>query len=182
MGAAFLLLETKSVVQFALLFGTTWVVNSLVFAGILLSVLLAIEIASRWQPKRPGVLYVALLGSLLVAWVVRPDQLLGLPPVPRFVVATAVTFAPVLLGNLIFADRFRAVATSTTAFGVNLLGAILGGALEYSSVVFGYRWLVPIVAALYSVAFLVTPRHEGSRREPGRPDPTHDPAAVIADA
>ena len=36
MGAAFLLLETKSVVQFALLFGTTWFVNSLVFVGILL--------------------------------------------------------------------------------------------------------------------------------------------------
>ena len=35
MGAAFLLLETKSIVQFALLFGTTWLVNSLVFAGIL---------------------------------------------------------------------------------------------------------------------------------------------------
>ena len=35
MGAAFLLLETKSVVQFALLFGTTWFVNALVFIGIL---------------------------------------------------------------------------------------------------------------------------------------------------
>ena len=35
MGAAFLLLETKSVVQFALLFGTTWFVNALVFAGVL---------------------------------------------------------------------------------------------------------------------------------------------------
>ena len=39
MGAAFLLLETKSVVQFALLFGTMGVVNSLVFAWILVSVL-----------------------------------------------------------------------------------------------------------------------------------------------
>ena len=38
MGAAFLLLETKNVVQFALLFGTTWFVNALVFAGLLVSV------------------------------------------------------------------------------------------------------------------------------------------------
>ena len=36
MGAAFLLLETKSVVQFALLYGTTWFVNALVFAGVLM--------------------------------------------------------------------------------------------------------------------------------------------------
>ena len=35
MGAAFLLLETTSIVHFALLFGTTWFVNALVFAGIL---------------------------------------------------------------------------------------------------------------------------------------------------
>ena len=47
MGAAFLLLETKSVVQFALLFGTTWFVNALVFAGVLLSVLAAVEVARR---------------------------------------------------------------------------------------------------------------------------------------
>jgi predicted phage tail protein len=180
MGAAFLLLETKSVVQFALLFGTTWVVNSLVFAGILLSVLLAIEIAARWKPKRPGMLYVALLASLLVAWLVRPDQLLGLPPVPRFIAATAVTFTPVLLGNLIFAERFRAVAASTTAFGVNLLGAILGGAIEYSSVVLGFRGLILIVGTLYTVAFLLSPRRERSRREPGSQIPAYgrDPAGI----
>src|SRR5262249_32311434 len=47
MGAAFLLLETKNIVQFALLFGTTWFVNSLVFAGVLLAVYLAAETA-RW--------------------------------------------------------------------------------------------------------------------------------------
>ena len=54
MGAAFLLLETKSVVQFALLFGTTWFVNALVFGGVLLSVLAAIEVARRWRPARPA--------------------------------------------------------------------------------------------------------------------------------
>ena len=35
MGVAFLLLETKNVVQFALLFGTTWFVNAFVFGGVL---------------------------------------------------------------------------------------------------------------------------------------------------
>ena len=129
MGAAFLLLETKSVVQFALLFGTTWLVNALVFAGILLSVLLAIEIAERVRRLRPRLLYTALLASLGVAWAVGPEQLLGLSPVTRFVAATTITFAPIFFGNLIFAERFRSVSSSTTAFGINLLGAILGGVL-----------------------------------------------------
>ena len=42
MGAAFLLLETKNVASFALLFGTTWLVNALVFAGVLVTVLAAV--------------------------------------------------------------------------------------------------------------------------------------------
>ena len=57
MGAAFLLLETKNVVQFALLFGTTWFVNSLVFAGVLLSVYLAIEVARHVRLPEPRRLY-----------------------------------------------------------------------------------------------------------------------------
>ena len=36
MGMAFLLLETKSVIQFSLLFGTTWLNSSLVFLAVLL--------------------------------------------------------------------------------------------------------------------------------------------------
>ena len=57
MGAAFLLLETKNVVQFALLFGTTWFVNALVFGGILLTVLAAVEVAKRVRFRRPSWLF-----------------------------------------------------------------------------------------------------------------------------
>ena len=53
MGAAFLLLETKNIIQFALLFGSTWFVNSLVFAAVLLTVWLAIETASRIKLPPP---------------------------------------------------------------------------------------------------------------------------------
>jgi SAM-dependent methyltransferase len=162
MGAAFLLLETKSIVQFALLFGTTWLVNSLVFAGILVSVLLAIEIAARFPRLDRRMLYGLLLASLGVAWFVRTEQLLGLSPITRFLVATAVTFAPIFFANLIFADRFRAVGSSTTAFGLNLLGAILGGVIEYSSVVVGYRALTLVAAVIYSIAYALTPRRAPS--------------------
>ena len=64
MGAAFLLLETKNVVQFALLFGTTWFVNALVFFGILLAVLLAVEAARRLTLPPAKLLYLLLTVSL----------------------------------------------------------------------------------------------------------------------
>jgi SAM-dependent methyltransferase len=153
MGAAFLLLETKNVVQFALLFGTTWFVNSLVFVGILLAVYLAIEVARRIELGPPWRLYAALLAALAVAWLVPPDLLLGLTVVPRFIVAIVVAFAPVFLANLLFASRFRDVAASNLAFATNLLGAMLGGVLEYASLVTGYRALLILIALLYAGAF-----------------------------
>jgi hypothetical protein len=154
MGGAFLLLETKNVVQFALLFGTTWFVNSLVFAGVLLSVLGAIEVVSRVRLPRPAVLYAALAAALAVAWAVPQDSLLNLSAAPRFMAATALAFAPIFLANLIFSQRFRETASSTTAFGANLLGAMLGGALEYLALLTGYRFLLIVIAVLYALALV----------------------------
>src|SRR3989440_1872973 len=149
MGAAFLLLETKNVVQFALLFGTTWFVNSLVFVGILLAVYLAIEVARRIELGPPWRLYAGLLAALAVAWLVPPDLLLGLTVVPRFIVAIVLAFAPVFFANLLFASLFRDAAASNLAFATNLLGAMLGGVLEYASLVTGYRALLIVIALLY---------------------------------
>jgi hypothetical protein len=153
MGAAFLLLETKNVVQFALLFGTTWFVNSLVFLGILIAVYLAIETARRFELGPSWRLYGALILGLAVAWVVQPDLLLRLSVVPRFVVAVVVAFVPIFLANLIFAKRFRDIAASNLAFGANLLGAMVGGILEYISLITGYRLLLIVVGLLYAAAF-----------------------------
>ncbi len=153
MGAAFLLLESKNLIQFALLFGTTWFVNSLVFAGVLLSVYAAVETARHIKLPRPMLLYFALLVSLGVSFVVPQESLLDLPVVLRFVAATALAFAPIFIANLVFAQRFKDVGSSTTAFGANLLGAIVGGVLVYLSLITGFRFLLVVVAVLYGLAF-----------------------------
>jgi len=166
MGAAFLLLETKNIVQFALLFGTTWLVNSLVFAGVLIAVYLAVETASHVRLPRPAVLYAALIASLVLTWLVPPESLLGLPIVARFLAGSALAFAPIYLANLIFAQRFSDVASSGPAFAANLLGAMVGGALEYVALITGYRFLLILIGVLYGLAFvtsrLLTRRQAGS--------------------
>jgi SAM-dependent methyltransferase len=170
MGAAFLLLETKAVVQFALLFGTTWFVNALVFAGVLVIVLLAIEVERRIRIGRPGLLFVLLVLGLGAAWAVPTDTLLGFAVAPRFLIATALAFFPIFVANLIFAERFRDTANPTAAFGANLLGAMLGGTLEYLSLLFGFRALLFIVAALYGLAYLTRPR-KGAAESDGVTEP-----------
>jgi SAM-dependent methyltransferase len=161
MGAAFLLLETKSVVQFALLFGTTWFVNALVFTGVLVAVLAAIEVARRVRLPNPAYLYAALLAALAVGWLVPVDVLLTLDVGPRFALAVIVWFTPIFIANLVFAERFRSVEASNVAFGANLLGAMLGGVLEYVSLVTGYQALLLLVAALYAAAFIARSVHLG---------------------
>ena len=166
MGAAFLLLETKNIVQFALLFGTTWLVNSLVFAGVLVAVYLAVETASHLRLPRPAVLYAALIASLALTWVVPQESLVGLPIVARFFAGSALAFAPIYLANLIFAQRFSDVATTGEAFAANLLGAMVGGVLEYVALITGYRFLLIVIGVLYGLAF-VTSRFL-TRRKSGR--------------
>jgi hypothetical protein len=161
MGAAFLLLETKSIVQFALLFGTTWFVNSLVFAGVLVAVYLAVETARWVRLPPPAVLYGALIVALGLAWIVPQESLLGLPAVPRFLAASALAFAPVYLANLVFAQRFSGVEAAGTAFAANLLGAMVGGTLEYVSLITGYQFLLIVAAVLYGLAF-ITGRRRGA--------------------
>ncbi len=179
MGAAFLLLETKSVVQFALLFGTTWFVNSLVFAAILLSVYAAVELARHVRLPRPGVLYLLLAASLSLAYLVQPDRLLALEPVARFIAAGLVSFTPVLLANLIFAQRFKDVGASTVAFAANLLGAMIGGVLEYGAIMVGYRDLLILVAVLYGLAFVTGRRHLHRPQDAEPPARASEPATAV---
>ncbi|HXC50403.1 MAG TPA: hypothetical protein VN634_05935 [Candidatus Limnocylindrales bacterium] len=168
MGAAFLLLETKNVVQFALLFGTTWFVNAVVFGGILLTVLAAIEVTRRVRFEKPERLYLVLLAALAVAWAVPGSWVLDLALPARFAVATALAFAPVFVANLVFAQRFRDVADPTASFGANLLGAMFGGVLEYMSLIVGYRSLLIVTALLYGCAFLLGRSHFAVVRQPAR--------------
>ena len=95
MGAAFLLLETKNVVQFALLFGTTWFVNSLVFAGILLARLGAVEVARHVRLPGRRLLYGAPRGEPRVAWMAPAGVVALARPIPRFTRAIALAFAPI---------------------------------------------------------------------------------------
>ena len=137
-------------VQFALLFGTTWFVNALVFIGVLVAVLAAIEISRRWTFRPPRLLYLLLLFCLAVA-AGAARQPAKLDFLPRFVCAVLLAFTPILIANLIFAQRFKDVAELVTAFGANLLGAMLGGILEYLSLLTGYRALLIVVAVLYGL-------------------------------
>jgi hypothetical protein len=155
LGAAFILVETKSLVTFGLLFGSTWMVNSLVFFAILCSVLLAILVSSRLQIRNPWPLYALLLGTLLLNYAVRPETLLLDTPALRYVVAGALAFSPVFIANVVFSRSFRDSEEADVAFASNLLGIMAGGTLEYFALLWGYRALLLVALALYLAAAII---------------------------
>jgi SAM-dependent methyltransferase len=179
LGIAFLLLETKSIATFSLLFGTTWVVNSLVFFAVLASVLAAIIVNQRVRFRDPRLLYAGLFGSLALAILLPPDRLLIDPAWLRYVIASALAFAPIFFANLVFSFSFRDTKTADMAFASNLLGAVVGGAVEYVALVTGYSSLLLIVALLYVAAWALAGRFRyladreltptGSEQLPGGP-------------
>jgi hypothetical protein len=144
-------------VQFALLFGTTWFVNSLVFIGVLVSVYLAIEVTRRVRLPWPLVLYAILVASVLLALAIPLHELLALALPLRFVAAVLLWFTPIFIANLVFAQRFEDVADSDIAFGANLLGAVVVGVVEFLALITGYQLLAIAVAVLYAAAYLVSP-------------------------
>lgn len=158
MGAAFLLLETKNVATFALLFGTTWFVNALVFAGVLVIVLAAVETERRIKTPPLKIVFAAIAASLAMAWIIKPEWLLPMPFVPRLLAATVLAFLPIYLANIAFAKRFRDSGDSQSAFAINLLGTIVGGCLEYSALFLGYNNLLIVTGLLYLAAFLLVPK------------------------
>jgi spermidine synthase len=155
MGIAFLLLETKSVVNFSLLFGTTWLNNSLVFLGVLVLVLAANALAARLPRVSPGLVFAPLVVSCLLTLVYPLGRLLAVEdPLPRFVAATLLTFSPIFFANVLFGIAFRDQAVPEHVFGWNLIGATFGAVLEYASLIFGYNALAVLVVVCYTAAFL----------------------------
>jgi SAM-dependent methyltransferase len=176
LGAAFMLLETRSLVTFSLLFGSTWLVNSLVFFAILCSVMLAVFLSSR-LPLRPSLpLYGVLVAALLLAYFIPQDAFLSINVLPlRYALASFVAFLPVFIANLVFAGSFKGTGlTADIAFASNLIGIMIGGALEYASLLIGYQNLLLIVIVFYVLSAALL-----RRREPA-PQPESDTRVPVA--
>ncbi|HWE39116.1 MAG TPA: hypothetical protein VG406_21385 [Isosphaeraceae bacterium] len=158
LGAGFMLLETRGVVHMALLFGSTWVVNSAVFAAVLAMILLANLVVSRARPTRLAPFYVLLFASLLVDGLIPASSYLALPAPWGRVAACLVTFAPLFFAGIVFATAFRSSTRPDVDLGSNIGGAILGGLSEFASLVIGFNALLVLVALYYLISAILSRR------------------------
>ena len=161
LGAGFMLLETKGVVHMALLFGSTWVVNSIVIAAILVMILLSNLTVLAIRPRRLGPVYALLIVALLVNVLIPMREFLALSGAARLVASCAVTFLPIFFAGIVFAVTFRDHPHPDVAFGSNIAGAILGGLSEYASLMVGFNALLVLAIAYYVLSAVLGRRSLG---------------------
>jgi SAM-dependent methyltransferase len=159
LGAGFMLIETKAVVQMALLFGGTWVVNSIVLCAVLLMILGANLFVLIARPRSLAPFYTGLFLSLAANIVTPMDLFLGLAPAPQIAASCLLVFTPIFFAGVIFAVSFRAVEDAGRAFGFNIAGALVGGLAENSSMLLGFQYVAVVAMVFYAASWLSLRRH-----------------------
>ena len=149
LGAGFMLIETKAVVHLALLFGSTWLVNS----GVFFTVLLLILLGNLFVLARPSTPlkwhYTGLLVFLVLNALIPLETFLGGGFIWRIAVPCLLVFLPILFAAVIFARTFKDTLDPDQAFGANIAGAVVGGLSECCSMLLGFRYLIFVAIGFY---------------------------------
>jgi hypothetical protein len=153
LGAAFLLIEFKSVTELALLLGTTWFVNVLAISGVLMMALAANLLTLRVRRVNLTDMYVLLFGCLVLAYFVPTNLFAGLPVGLRVALGTVLLSLPLFFAGLIFSESLRRAGEATRPLASNLAGSAVGGILEYGSLLGGIKSLYVLAAVLYGAAW-----------------------------
>lgn len=152
LGGGFLLVETRTIAQLGLLFGSTWQVSGITIAAILAMIVGANLIVEKagGLPSRP--LYAGLVLCLLANFAVPPSVALGAGVIAAL--GMAAFFAlPLFFAALIFASAVRGRDNLAPALASNLVGSVLGGLLENLSLVAGIAGLSVLAIFLYAASY-----------------------------
>jgi len=161
LGGAFMLLETESIVKLALIHGSTWFVNSVVFVSVLLMILIANLLMLKRPVKNIMPVYILLFASLAANYFLPVEVYLGKSWFVENVLSGLMMFVPIGIAGIIFASSYRGSKRPALDLGSNLLGVIAGGIVEYSSLAFGYNTLLAFAAAMYLISLIALPRKVG---------------------
>ncbi len=154
LGAGFLLLEFQNVSKSTLLFGSTWLVNALIFSAILVLILAANYYAHRVKPRGLKPYYALLVLTIIINLLVPLSIFNSLAFWLKSVVSMIILNLPVFFAGIIFIETFRTTPRKDLALGSNLIGAAVGGLLESVSFIIGIQAMLILIGILYAMSFL----------------------------
>jgi hypothetical protein len=142
------------VTALSLLFGSTWIVNAFVFGGVLVMVLLANLWVTRRTPQSLTGWFIPLFASVVLTWSVGAGALTGFDVTTRGIVGGLLFALPIGFAGIIVATLLKRSKAPALALAANLMGAVLGGILEYSSMFLGLTFVGMLSLVCYVGAYV----------------------------
>ncbi len=154
LGIGFTLVQSAAIVRLALLFGSTWVISSVVFSGVLLTILLGNWLTERGQMPKPAVAWLLVILGLIGNGLFPVSALAGLSWSLRVLSSILLIGIPVLGASFCFSHLFQKQKSTGYALGLNLIGAMAGGIVEYLSMILGVAPIWFIASGIYGLAWM----------------------------
>jgi len=154
LGAAFMLMEVRIIAQVALLFGSTWMVNAAAISAVLVMATLSNLLIARLKVDNVRLWGVLLLITLAISSLIPATTFLSLGQVTGGMLAALVLALPIFFAGMVFSGTLKQTQSVDTAMASNLLGAILGGFVEYLTLLVGIGSLAWVAFLFYALALL----------------------------
>ena len=149
-----MLMEVRIIAQVALLFGSTWVVNAAAITAVLVMATLSNLLIARLQVDNVRLWGILLLVTLAVSSLIPVTTFLSLGQNIGGMLAALVLALPIFFAGMVFSGSLKQTQSVDTAMASNLLGAILGGFVEYLTLLLGIGSLAWIAFLFYAIALI----------------------------
>ena len=156
LGVGFMLMETKGITELAKIYGSTCFVESLVITAILSMSYLSNLMIIKKIKISVNKIYFLLITSLFATYLITFVDFYNYTTIYlKFLVPIILTF-PVFFSGLAFSKELLSYGSTANALSCNILGAIVGGLLEYNSMYFGFKFLYILAIIFYFLAYVTS--------------------------
>jgi len=124
--------------------------------------------AGRWVRPIMAFAFAGLLAVLLLGFAISAHGSVQTASLTDKLLVVAILVGPLFFSGIVFSTLLKRTQSIAAAMSYNLMGAMLGGALEYNSMRFGFSSLYLIAFLLYGLAWMCLARDakNASRAEP----------------
>ena len=150
-----MLVETKCITEIAKIYGGTWMVTSIVIAAILIMAFIANLMVIKKVKLNNLQIYSLLFVTLFIGYFFSKTAFDFLDKnILNFVLPVLLTL-PLLFSGLAFSKELSKLKSASQALSANILGAMLGGFLEYNSMYFGFFFFIFFRWIFISISFFI---------------------------
>ena len=149
-----MLVETKGITELALVFGSTWLLVSIVISFILLMSYFANLLIIKKIKIKVYLIYILILLSICLGYFYTLVDHGIFNSITQKILTPLILTIPIFFSGLAFSKQLSIEKTVSIALSSNILGAIFGGLIEYNSMYFGFRSLYILGFAMYFAAFV----------------------------